>query len=42
MIGKLAHGIIDKKRRDQLRIHHSWTHVIFAAVKKILGEHIWQ
>ena len=37
-----VHCKIDVKRRNQLRIHHSSTHVIFASARKVLGPHVWQ
>ena len=35
-------GEVDKGRRDQLKHHHTATHVMFASCRKILGPHIWQ
>ena len=35
-------GHIDQWRRSQLRAHHTGTHVIFAACRRVLGPHIWQ
>jgi len=29
------------KRRNILRNHHTATHIMFAACKKVLGPHIW-
>src|SRR3989338_2279148 len=34
--------IIDKERRNQLMLHHTGTHVLNAAAKQALGNHIWQ
>ncbi|OMJ66344.1 hypothetical protein SteCoe_36834 [Stentor coeruleus] len=42
IIGEEVHGYIDESRRKQLRDHHTATHLIFAACKKVLGPHIWQ
>jgi alanyl-tRNA synthetase len=39
---KPAVGRIDVDRRRQLRNHHTATHIIFAACRKVLGPHIWQ
>ena len=33
---------IDAKRRNQLRAHHTGTHIMYAAAKKVLGPHVWQ
>lgn len=33
---------IDRQRRSQLRAHHTGTHIIFAACRKVLGPHVWQ
>ncbi len=33
---------IDKNRRSTLTKHHTATHIINAAAKKVLGNHIWQ
>lgn len=41
-IGKGAHGSIDQSRRKQLRNHHTATHIVFAACRRVLGPHIWQ
>lgn len=33
---------VDKSRRQQLRQHHTATHIIAAAVRAVLGKHVWQ
>ena len=33
---------IDQLRRNQLRSHHTGTHIVFAACRKVLGPHVWQ
>lgn len=37
-----VHGLIDFNRRKQLAQHHTATHILNGACKKILGNHIWQ
>jgi alanyl-tRNA synthetase len=34
--------LVDKNRRVQLAQHHSTAHILNAACRKVLGEHIWQ
>ena len=41
-VGEKVHGEIDWQRRYRLMRHHTATHVILAAAKKLLGDHIWQ
>ncbi len=33
---------IDWRRRYQLMKHHTATHIVLAAARKVLGEHVWQ
>jgi len=40
--GKSAHVCIDAERRQQLRAHHTGTHIVFASCRKVLGPHVWQ
>ncbi|QIJ32891.1 alanine--tRNA ligase [Acidianus sulfidivorans JP7] len=40
--GEEVYGEIDWQRRYRLMKHHTGTHVILAAAKKLLGEHVWQ
>lgn len=40
--GKKIHMKIDFARRNQLRAHHTGTHIVFAACRKVLGPHVWQ
>jgi len=37
-----AKGVIDAKRRKILSEHHTATHIINYAARKVLGEHVWQ
>jgi alanyl-tRNA synthetase len=41
-IGKTVHGKVDLSRRFQLMSHHTGTHIVFAACRRILGSHVWQ
>lgn len=40
--GEQVLGRIDLGRRKKLAVHHSATHVLNAAAKKVLGRHVWQ
>ena len=40
--GKTATGKIDWTRRITLARHHTGTHLVIAAARKVLGQHIWQ
>jgi len=40
--GKKVTINIDEQRRDQLRAHHTGTHIVFAACRRVLGPHVWQ
>jgi alanyl-tRNA synthetase len=39
---QVVHGRIDFDRRMQLAQHHTGTHILNGACRKILGNHIWQ
>ncbi len=40
--GKTVKGKIDKERRENLTRHHTATHIINGAAKRVLGDHVWQ
>ncbi|MBU1854878.1 MAG: alanine--tRNA ligase [Nanoarchaeota archaeon] len=40
--GDLVYGQIDIDRRIQLAQHHTGTHILNGAAKKLLGNHVWQ
>jgi len=42
LIGKTVRGNINWKRRMTLSRNHTGTHLIVAAARQILGDHIWQ
>jgi alanyl-tRNA synthetase len=41
-VGDKVHGQIDWDRRYTLMKHHTGTHLINGALRKVLGEHVWQ
>ena len=41
-VGDKVHGVIDWDYRYTLMKHHTGTHVVNGALRKLLGEHIWQ
>lgn len=40
--GTRVHGVIDAERRKALMRHHTATHIILGAAKRVLGPHVWQ
>lgn len=41
-VGDIVNGKIDFERRQQLTQHHTATHILNGACKRILGKHVWQ
>lgn len=39
--GKKVTVTIDEVRRNTLRSHHTGTHIVFAACRRVLGPHVW-
>ena len=42
VVGQSVKGEIDWNRRITLARHHTGTHLVIAAARKVLGKHIWQ
>ncbi len=42
LVGKEVVGEVDWNRRYSLMRHHTATHVVLAAARKVLGDHVWQ
>ena len=40
--GQKVKGNIDWERRSRLMRHHTATHIVLAAARKVLGRHVWQ
>ena len=40
--GDIVRCVIDEERRNKLTQHHTATHIINAASRMVLGEHVWQ
>ncbi len=38
----MVEGIIDWSRRYSLMRHHTATHIVLGATRKVLGDHVWQ
>jgi len=41
-VGDIVKGVVDWERRRQLAQHHTATHIINGAARKVLGNHVWQ
>ena len=42
IVGKTVEGVIDWDRRLAIMRHHTSTHVLLGAIRRVLGGHIWQ
>ena len=42
VVGKKVTGKLDWTRRITLARHHTGTHLVIAAARKVLGQHVWQ
>ena len=40
--GRTVNGSVNAERRAQMQAHHTGTHLVFAACRKVLGPHVWQ
>lgn len=40
--GVKVRGSLNMARRAQLQAHHTGTHLVFAACRRVLGPHVWQ
>ncbi len=40
--GAKVHGVIDWERRERLMRMHTAEHVLLAAIRRVLGKHVWQ
>lgn len=41
-VGVEVECYVDKERREQVRRHHTATHILIGAARRLLGSHIWQ
>ena len=42
LVGKAVQGFVDETRRNELTIHHTAAHIVFASSRRVLGPHVWQ
>ena len=40
--GRVVKGVVDSQRRLSLMRHHTATHIILGAARRVLGPHVWQ
>ncbi len=40
--GDMVHGHVDEERRMSHACHHTATHIVNDAARKVLGDHVWQ
>ncbi len=41
-VGQVAEAVIDSPRRDQIRKAHTGTHILYAAIRNVVGDHVQQ
>ncbi len=41
-VNDIVNCVVDKKRREQIKKHHTATHIINGAARRVLGNHVWQ
>ncbi|MCS7112655.1 MAG: alanine--tRNA ligase [Nitrososphaerota archaeon] len=41
-VGVEVEGYIDRERRKHIRRHHTATHILIGAARRLLGSHVWQ
>jgi alanyl-tRNA synthetase len=42
LIGERVKGVIDWERRYKIMRHHTATHILMGALRRVFGDHIWQ